>query len=116
MERVLASGRIAIIGERGKVELATCGWLVEVPSGNPEPDSEADCWREVDCGAPLFAIDGDIDAGWYCANGHQHYTYGSARQQQQEREEAFIETLASQGMVTEDEAERHVANLHRRIA
>lgn len=30
-----------------------CIWLVEVPSGNPEPDSYADTVRIVPCGAPI---------------------------------------------------------------
>jgi len=54
--------------ERGSGE--RCGWLVEVPSGNPEPDSGSDCWMLVECGAALtFTHDGN---GWRCDNGHEH--------------------------------------------
>jgi hypothetical protein len=92
---VLRSGRIAHVGADRRAELATCPWFVRVPSNHPEPDSEADCWTEVDCGAPLFAIDGDIEAGWHCANGHRHLTYGSPAQQREERLEAEVEYAAS---------------------
>jgi hypothetical protein len=30
-----------------------CDWLVEVPSGNPEPDFPSDCWKIVECGAAV---------------------------------------------------------------
>jgi hypothetical protein len=46
----------------------TCPWLVEVPSGNPEPDSPSDCWLTVECGAPV-TFDGDA---WSCEAGHGH--------------------------------------------
>jgi hypothetical protein len=94
-ETVLRSGRIAHVDSRGRATLSTCPWLVEVPSNHPEPDSEADCWNIVECGAPLFAVDGDLDAGWFCSHGHQHLTYGSPRQQAEEREEAFVLSMAS---------------------
>jgi hypothetical protein len=93
--KVLASGRIAYTDARGVATLATCGWLVEVPSGHPEPDSPADCWTTVECGAPEFAIDGDAEAGWFCSAGHEHLTYGSARQIAEERLESFMEFAAA---------------------
>lgn len=92
---VLRSGRLADVDERGRAELVTCPWLVQVPSGHPEPDSEADCWLTIPCGAPAFAIDGDADAGWRCSNGHHHFTYGSARQRAEEQAEAAVEYAAS---------------------
>jgi hypothetical protein len=94
-ELVLASGRIAYTDERGRATLATCPWHVQVPSHHPEPDSEADCWLEVPCGAPLFAIDRDLEAGWHCSNGHRHLTYGSPAQIAEERMEAMVEVAAS---------------------
>jgi hypothetical protein len=93
--KVLASGRIAYTDEAGRATLATCGWLVEVPSGHPEPDSPADRWTTVTCDAPEYAIDGDPEAGWFCTNGHRHLTYGSPAQQAQERLESFMEFAAS---------------------
>jgi hypothetical protein len=94
-EVVLRSGRIAHVDADRRATLATCPWFVQVPSHHPEPDSEADCWLTVDCGAPLFAIDGDIDAGWHCAHGHRHLAYGSPAQQAEERLEAEVELAAS---------------------
>ncbi len=29
-----------------------CKWLVRVPSGNPEPDSIEDTYKDVECGDP----------------------------------------------------------------
>lgn len=31
-------------------EPLTCGWLVQVASGNPEPDFPEDCYRIIPCG------------------------------------------------------------------
>jgi hypothetical protein len=47
-----------------------CPWQVQVPSGNPEPDSEADCWMIVECGAEVTLT--HDDQGWRCVNGHEH--------------------------------------------
>lgn len=52
MFRYLTAGTLVDVPERGgKAEIIKCSWLVRVPSGNPEPDSEADCWTEIECGA-----------------------------------------------------------------
>ena len=32
---------------------ATCGWLIEVASGNPEPDCYADTIAVIECGEPV---------------------------------------------------------------
>jgi hypothetical protein len=94
--KVLASGRIAWIDAHGIATLATCGWMVEVPSGHPEPDSPADLYRTVTCDAPEYAVDPtDADAGWFCTNGHRHLTYGSPAQVAQERLESFMEFAAA---------------------
>jgi len=60
--------------------METCGWLIEVASGHPEPDSPSDMIRIVECGAPVTTI----TDGWECANGHRHLFYGSASQQAEE--------------------------------
>lgn len=55
------------------LEHPPCNWLVRVPSGHPEPDCEADCWMEVECGAAVSdhpAYPG-TDAT-VCENGHDH--------------------------------------------
>ncbi len=55
-----------------------CSWIIQVPSGNPEPDSEADCWQFVECGAPLTvthhnpADTSGWSDGYRCDNGHNH--------------------------------------------
>lgn len=76
--QVLASGAVASLTPRGRVQVAEvvrCGWLVRVPSGNPEPDSESDCWNEVECGAtfrvdPRFP-DACLGEVLICDNGHE---------------------------------------------
>jgi hypothetical protein len=83
--------------------IGTCHWLVQVPTASlypPEadwyPDSPADVYTVVECGSPIFAVDGDLAEGWFCRDGgHQHLTYGSARQQAEERLEAMVENWAS---------------------
>jgi hypothetical protein len=52
----------------------TCEWLVQVPTGNPEPDSEADLWTEEECGAPIVATAHDGQS-WRCAAGHEYVSY-----------------------------------------
>lgn len=47
-----------------------CTWFVVEPVA--EPDSAADAYREVPCGAPVTYDHG----GWTCAAGHDHRTYG----------------------------------------
>jgi hypothetical protein len=98
---VLASGRVAYIGSTGRAELATCTWLVAVPTASLYPaeaewypDSPADVYTEVVCGAPVYAVDGDLDHT-RCPNGHEHLTYGSPAQVAQERLEAMVEHAAT---------------------
>lgn len=45
-----------------------CTWLVEVPTGHPEPDSYADTVDVVECGAPTSTT---ADGGYACENGHE---------------------------------------------
>lgn len=98
---VLASGRVAFVGPNGHAVLETCNWLVEVPTASlypPEaewyPDSPADVYTAVECGAPLYAVGGDVDHT-RCSNGHVHLTYGSPAQIAQERLEAMVEVAAA---------------------
>ena len=48
------------------------------------PDSPADVYTEVECGAGVYAPDGDL-AYTVCSHGHERLEYGSARQQAAER-------------------------------
>lgn len=41
-------------------EPLTCGWLIQVASGNPEPDFPEDCYRIIECGEPVpVGVDGE---------------------------------------------------------
>jgi hypothetical protein len=73
--KALASGTIVDM-DGCLATFVTCDWLVRVPSGHPEPDSEADCWREVECGARLVVLPGvALENGHTCENGHDHFSY-----------------------------------------
>lgn len=96
--RRLASGHLVEIDEYGKASPVSCSWLVQVVSGNPEPDSIEDTYKIVECGARVFALTFDPEGGWGCESGHHHWPYGSDQQQAEER----IEFMA----------ERHEAGVH----
>ena len=64
----------------GDPPFTTCISYVLIPSGNPDPDSEADRWVEVECGAPVRWFAGRdwsgrpvAFAGWECDAGHHHH-------------------------------------------
>lgn len=76
----LASGALAFVDPAtGKAKVWTCDWLVRVASGNPEPDSESDCWVEVECGAKVRVLDGFPNAplgdAVICDGGHDRVSY-----------------------------------------
>lgn len=48
----------------------TCDWLVEVPSGHPEPDFPSDLWITVECGAKLKRHPEFPEHGSICDHGH----------------------------------------------
>lgn len=48
-----------------------CPEFFQVPSGHPEPDSPADCWREVTCDAPMFETYRNPN-GRTCTDGHTY--------------------------------------------
>jgi hypothetical protein len=82
--------------------LEHCGWLIEVASHNPEPDSIEDCTIEIRCGGRVFCLEGDEhgeaagEAGWECEAGHRHLTYGSPGQRAEEVAEAYFERWLSE--------------------
>lgn len=49
-----------------------CTWLVQVPSGHPEPDFPSDCWLEVPCGAPVKT---NPFGSFACEGGHRHVSF-----------------------------------------
>jgi hypothetical protein len=58
--RTLNSGTVVMVDTvTGIATFRTCFWLIRVPSGHPEPDSFADTFRDVECGARL-ANDQDL--------------------------------------------------------
>lgn len=75
-----------------KVTTFLCTWMVERTDlvGDDEFGYEP-YTHVVDCEALAFAT----EDSWHCENGHEHLTYGSARQQAQERIEAMVEDFAS---------------------
>jgi len=76
---------------RGGPTGETCHWMIEVASGNPEPDSYADTIKIVDCGAPLTRFVRNGSAGWECENGHNGWEYGSAECEYQMMEEEYYD-------------------------
>ena len=82
------------------MEGTKCQWLVErrrvitdeMVANDWYPDSEADLWETVECGATVH----DITDGWRCEAGHHHFTYGSPSQIEEERCQAMMERLEFQ--------------------
>jgi len=68
-----------------------CHWMIEVASGNPEPDSYEDTVKIIDCGAPLTRFVRNGSAGWECESGHNGWEYGSPEAEYQMMEEEFNE-------------------------
>lgn len=69
-------------------EIETCPWLVEVPSGNPEPDFPEDLYRVIECGAEVTFNE---YGSWTCAAGHEHVTYDDPRRDSYDAEMAWNE-------------------------
>lgn len=66
----------------------SCEWLVQVPSGNPEPDFPEDLYREVSCGA---AVEVNDYGSWRCAHGHEHVTFDDPARGEYEAAMAYAE-------------------------
>jgi hypothetical protein len=92
--QVLAGGALVDVDERGRTSFIECGWLVQVPSGHPEPDFPSDEWLIVPCPLRRLSVDGSVD--WTtCEAGHEHVTYGSEVWQAREAQEAYLEQVAA---------------------
>lgn len=68
--------------------------------------------REVACDALAYVT----EDGWTCEAGHEHLTYGSARQQEEEAIEAAVEFMASRdsniaGRLDAGESYRQIAGV-----
>lgn len=72
--RKLPAGSVVDVDFKGKATFLTCNWLIEVPNGNPEPDSIEDTYDIVECGA-RFRVhpnypDVPLGDALLCDNGH----------------------------------------------
>lgn len=65
-----------------------CEWLIEVPSGNPEPDFPEDLYRVVECGAPITVNE---FGSWRCEAGHKHVSFADPARAGYEAEMAYAE-------------------------
>lgn len=72
--RISHTGAILIPDERGVYTVHRCFDLVRVASLNPEPDSFADTFRDVECGAVVRAFEGRTTKV-ECDHGHQHTSF-----------------------------------------
>jgi hypothetical protein len=72
----------------------SCDWLVEVAVDNPEPDSPADLYEVVECGAELTD---DGYGSWHCAAGHSHVSHEDPRRGEWEAQEAARERAEETG-------------------
>jgi hypothetical protein len=84
--RALASGTLVEVAPDGRAELLRCSWLLRVPSGHPEPDSEADCWTEIECAATYRWIEGG--ERMECEHGHRFGWTPRAAEEEFAREDA----------------------------
>jgi hypothetical protein len=71
----------------------TCGWLIEVASGNPEPDFPEDLYRTVECGRPIEANE---FGSWRCDAGHEHISHEDPARRGWEAELAHAERYADE--------------------
>lgn len=96
MFKALASGTIVDVVD-GKATFPACNWLVRVfkaedPTGEWFPESFADTFDDVECGARLLVLDGvALDNGHTCEMGHEHLSYQFYAQSGREAEAAFME-------------------------
>lgn len=74
--KALASGTLVDVDDAGRATILTCSDLVRVFNGNPEPDSFADTFDDVECGEHLIALEGvSLEDGQVCRAGHEHLSY-----------------------------------------
>lgn len=91
--RQLSNGFYVYVEDSGAATLARCSWLVEVASGNPEPDSVEDLYDVIECGGRMVRM---TDAGSFaCEHGHEYtsiFEGGFDVEARREQEERFAET------------------------
>ena len=91
--RTLAGGLLVEVDPKGKASPLLCTWLVRVASGNPEPDSIEDTYRDVDCGARLLD---DGHGSYHCEAGHSHVSFEDPRYADDEAAWALRERRAEE--------------------
>lgn len=72
----------------GRLTKPTCQWLIQVASGNPEPDFLSDLWMTVECGGELTF---NKYGSWKCEHGHEHVSYDDPARGIYESEQAWLE-------------------------
>jgi hypothetical protein len=65
-----------------------CGWLIQVASGNPEPDFPEDLYRIIECGGKLTVNE---HGSWKCEFGHEHVSFMDPARGEYEAEQVFRE-------------------------
>ena len=96
--RRLSSGVLVEVFGSSPVKFVTCSWLVEVATGNPEPDFPSDLYTVEECGARVTSLDGKADLEHTeCENGHVRHAYGSAARQEEDQAEYFAERFGAYG-------------------
>ena len=75
-------GHLCTQEERG------CTWLIQVASGNPEPDFPEDLWNEIPCGGKLTINE---YGSWTCEHGHEHVSFDDPARGEFDAEQAWRE-------------------------
>lgn len=68
--------------------MASCPWLIQVASGNPEPDFPEDLYVVVECGLPVSTNE---YGSWRCEGGHEHVSFGDPARSLYDAEQAWAE-------------------------
>lgn len=88
--RISHTNAILIADERGVYSVLRCFDLVRVASNNPEPDSFADTFRDINCDQIVRAFEGRITKT-ECDHGHRHTSHDDPDFASDEAEWAFHE-------------------------
>lgn len=75
-------------GHEATMEEHGCAWLIQVASGNPEPDFPEDLYKVVECGGKLTF---NQYGSWTCEYGHEHVSFDDPARGAYEAEQAFTE-------------------------
>lgn len=90
--RISHTGAILLADERGVYTVLRCFDLVRVASNNPEPDSFADTFCDIECGAVVRAFEGRTTKV-ECDHGHVHTSFEDPDYIADDAEWAFYERV-----------------------